>query len=329
MYFALDCEMVGCGPDGFDSVVARVTVINWENEVVLDTFVQVPVPVTDFRTQVSGIKPEDLQSENAMSFDEVRTAVENILRGKILIGHGLENDLCALGLTHPWCDVRDTACYGPYMRRAVDPHSGDEVWRPRKLRDLAWEKLDRQIQFGEHAHCPVEDAKSAMDLYKAARNDWEQDLSEQQREKALEEENELLRLDSQGYWAPPVQASTDQTGVMVISEDPLTKSQDPVLVYSPSSTFERPPPPAPPSSPPSPSRSSSPSSWFRFAPSFSFPRRSKTRLMGKSQRKEEQVIDSLSVTEAGTCDETVDELDSVLAEIDQLRLEDMDWPPHI
>jgi hypothetical protein len=34
-----------------------------------------------------------------MPLNEVRSVVQNILRGKILIGHGLENDLKALGIT--------------------------------------------------------------------------------------------------------------------------------------------------------------------------------------------------------------------------------------
>jgi RNA exonuclease 4 len=96
LYFALDCEMVGIGPDGSDSAVARVTLLNWEKEIILDTFVKVPVTVTDYRTHVSGIQPQDIESENAMTFEEARRRVEHILRGKILIGHGLENDLCAL-----------------------------------------------------------------------------------------------------------------------------------------------------------------------------------------------------------------------------------------
>lgn len=181
LYFALDCEMVGIGLDGSDSAVARVTLLNWEKEIILDTFVKVPVTVTDYRTHVSGIQPQDIESENAMTFEEARRKVEHILRGKILIGHGLENDLCALGLTHPWCDIRDTACYAPYMRETVvDYDNGKLQLRPRKLRDLAWEKLCRQIQEDNKPHSPLEDAGAALDLYKADRAEWEEALRRQQ-----------------------------------------------------------------------------------------------------------------------------------------------------
>ena len=59
--------MVGVGPEGLDSAVARVTICNWAEKVILDTFVKVPVEVTDYRTFVSGIEAKDLESDNAMS----------------------------------------------------------------------------------------------------------------------------------------------------------------------------------------------------------------------------------------------------------------------
>ena len=190
LYFALDCEMVGTGPDGFDSAVARVTLVNWENQVVLDTFVKVPVPVTDYRSHISGVTAEDIESEDAMTFDQVRSAVCNILRGKILIGHGLENDLCALSLTHPYSDVRDTACYTPFMREVTDYETGKPVLQPRKLRDLAWEKMGMQIQVDGVPHSPLEDAIAALELYKLCRSDWEKELSIQQMEQIRAAENQ-------------------------------------------------------------------------------------------------------------------------------------------
>lgn len=199
LYFALDCEMVGVGPEGVDSALARVCIVNWENKVVLDTFVKVTVPVTDYRTYVSGVKPEDLLSPEAMEFEDCRLVVKNILCGKILIGHGLENDLKALHLTHPRSDVRDTAAYAPLMRQAV--HDGKMIHWPRKLRDLAWEKLERQIQSVGEAHSPIEDAITALDLYKCVRPSWEKDLVQESMKKEREAENERLRLESQMYAA--------------------------------------------------------------------------------------------------------------------------------
>jgi len=181
IYFALDCEMVGVGPQGLDSALARVSIVNWDYEIVFDTFVKVDEPVSDYRTFVSGITPEQIESDSAISPSQVRTIVSSILQGKILIGHDLENDLKALGIYHPLCDRRDTATYTPFMRRQKDLRSQDNkiTLCRRKLKDLVLEKLGRQIQVIGKAHSPIEDAVSAMDLYKTARHEWEMGMARQ------------------------------------------------------------------------------------------------------------------------------------------------------
>lgn len=167
-------QMVGVGPEGLESAVARVTLCNWAEKVILDTFVQVPVKVTDYRTFVSGIEAKDLESETAMPLAEVRNAVQSILHGKILIGHALENDLAALRITHPWHDIRDTANYPPFMKEIRDADSDRSILRPRKLKELTRDRLGRDIQAQGKAHNPVEDARAALRLYKSERLEWEQ-----------------------------------------------------------------------------------------------------------------------------------------------------------
>jgi len=191
LYFALDCEMVGIGPYGAESALARVSIVNWDCEVVLDTFVKVPVPVTDYRTFVSGVRSEDIESSKAIELKGVRSAVQNILRGKILIGHGLENDLKALNITHPWCDTRDTATYAPYMRQHFDDQNRC-VMLPKRLKDLAWEELGKKIQVLGDAHSPIEDGAAALELYKAVRPQWEAHVAEHVK-KANDLENSRLR----------------------------------------------------------------------------------------------------------------------------------------
>lgn len=114
-YVALDCEMVGVGPFGEKSVLARICVIDWNNTILLDTYVKVDEPVTDYRTFVSGVRSKDINSDSAMSFDTCQHIVTNLLRNKILIGHALENDLKVLGISHPASMMRDTAKYPPFM----------------------------------------------------------------------------------------------------------------------------------------------------------------------------------------------------------------------
>lgn len=168
-FLALDCEMVGVGEGGLQSALARVSIVDYNNAVLFDTYVKVNEPVTDYRTFVSGIRQEHLQSDVAMDFAQCQAIVKKLLNGKILIGHALKNDLTVLDLKHPWYDCRDTAKYEPFMKK----DKTTDILRPRKLKDLAENKLNRIIQKVGQQHCPVEDAIAALDLYKKARIKWE------------------------------------------------------------------------------------------------------------------------------------------------------------
>jgi RNA exonuclease 4 len=176
-YVAVDCEMVGIGPEGKKSALARVSVVDWDGSVLLDSFVRVSERVTDFRTRVSGVRPRDIAAANAgaMDHDEARLAVGELLRGKVLVGHALRNDLSVLMLSHPRADVRDTARYAPFMRPSG---SGGGKMRPRKLRDLVFENLGRRIQVEGESHCSVDDATATMELFQIVRGRWEKELQQ-------------------------------------------------------------------------------------------------------------------------------------------------------
>ncbi|KAL7566967.1 hypothetical protein ACA910_019897 [Epithemia clementina (nom. ined.)] len=178
-YRAVDCEMVGIGSKGKISVLARVSVTNWSGSVLLDTFVKVPSKVTDFRTQWSGVSARHLKSETAMDPEQCRSKVAALLKGKILVGHALKNDLDALMLTHPKEDIRDTARYRPFQREV------GKKWRPRKLRDLVKEHCDITIQRDGESHDSTDDARAAMELYKVARNAWEAEVDRKSKKKSL------------------------------------------------------------------------------------------------------------------------------------------------
>lgn len=54
--------MVGVGPQGEESVAARVSIVNRYGKCVYDKFIKPAEPVTDYRTEVSGVRPEDLRN---------------------------------------------------------------------------------------------------------------------------------------------------------------------------------------------------------------------------------------------------------------------------
>lgn len=167
--------MVGIGPGGAQSRLARVCLVNWDGDTIYDTCVQVVETVTDYRTFVSGITAEDLRSD-AATFDEAHAVVAAFLRDKIVIGHGLKNDFRVLALAHPWQAVRDTANYAPFMR-AADPAGPSTPWgathAPKKLKELARDKLGMVIQEEGRPHSPMDDAVAALELYKKHRGKWE------------------------------------------------------------------------------------------------------------------------------------------------------------
>ena len=174
---ALDCEMVGVGEDGKRSILARVSVVNEDGNVVLDSFVAPTEAVTDYRTRVSGVRPQDLRG--APSFKEIQAKMAAILSGRTLVGHALKNDLKVLALAHPRKDTRDTALYRPLTRplRANERAQDTGIARgrgSRSLKELCAQHLGLEIQGGEHSS--VDDARAALLLYKKNQKQWEREV---------------------------------------------------------------------------------------------------------------------------------------------------------
>lgn len=62
---AIDCEMVGVGPGGEDSILARVSLVNHFGKCIYDKYVKPSEYVTDYRTAVSGIRAKDIVNGEA------------------------------------------------------------------------------------------------------------------------------------------------------------------------------------------------------------------------------------------------------------------------
>lgn len=161
---AMDCEMVGVGPDGEESILARVSIVNHFGKCIYDKFVKPTEKVTDYRTFVSGIRPEDIKDGEDVK--KVQREVADILKGRILVGHAIHNDLKILLLDHPKKKVRDTQKYKPF-RKAV------KSARP-SLKVLCRTVLNVKVQQGEHSS--VQDAQATMRLYTMVKKHWEAEL---------------------------------------------------------------------------------------------------------------------------------------------------------
>ncbi|KAH8920638.1 hypothetical protein BT69DRAFT_1222539 [Atractiella rhizophila] len=193
-YYAIDCEMVGVGPLGSQSALARISIVDWEGRVVYDTFVRTKEKVTDYRTWVSGVRERDLEGEGAVDLEEAQRFVCDLLEGGtgkdgkkkkvILVGHAVYNDLEALFLSHPRTQTRDTQTFPPIRQVA-----GSKVPALRVLvkKVLGIEGF-QTANDGEHSS--VDDARATMAVYRKFHKEWETGTWKEgmkKRERALQE----------------------------------------------------------------------------------------------------------------------------------------------
>lgn len=166
---AMDCEMVGVGENGKDSILARCSLVNTTGQIVYDKYVQATEKVTDFRTAVSGIRSDDVKEENgAITMSQCQKDVAKLLENRILVGHALHNDLQVLYLSHPKKQIRDT------QKTKVFRRMHKSIGSLTSLKNLAKLLLGVNIQEGEHSS--VTDAQVTMRLYTTFKKQWEADL---------------------------------------------------------------------------------------------------------------------------------------------------------
>lgn len=153
--YTLDCEMVKTSLDPERLELARITIIDWDKNLKLDTLVTVERPVIDYLTPYSGITKDKLDKATT-SFSDVREILMNLLTpDAILIGHALYNDLNALKLVHH--TIVDSAMLFPHPRGGKFRSS---------LRALSERFLNRRIQVGSDGHDSKEDAEATLELVK-------------------------------------------------------------------------------------------------------------------------------------------------------------------
>ncbi|UKJ90418.1 poly(A)-specific ribonuclease [Theileria orientalis] len=124
----------------------------------LDHYILNSTPPKDYMTRFSGIHSGDLALKSSMHWLTTQKMIYLKLRylidnGCKVIGHGLEQDFRILNICVPKENIIDTV---------------ELFWIPGKrylsLQFLAYYVLNRKIQ--EHEHDSVEDAKTALQLYK-------------------------------------------------------------------------------------------------------------------------------------------------------------------
>lgn len=148
--FAMDCEMVNSASG---KVLARVSVVDFNENVLLDEYVKPEEEIIDYLTQYSGITEELLRDVTTTLSDIQKRILDIVSADDYLVGHSLENDLQVLKLRHE--KIVDTAIVFKHPRGPPFKSS---------LKYLTKQYLDRTIQEGEHDS--VEDSKACLDLVK-------------------------------------------------------------------------------------------------------------------------------------------------------------------
>ncbi|KAI9341468.1 ribonuclease H-like domain-containing protein [Obelidium mucronatum] len=122
------------------SQLARVSIVDVNGNVVLDSFVLPEDPIVDYRTEWSGITKEKL--EGAPSFADISKKINAIItEDSYVVGQSIDNDLKVMKVHVPMNRIRDTALF--YQR--FHPHS-----RTFGLKNIASWCLGLQIQDGQH-----------------------------------------------------------------------------------------------------------------------------------------------------------------------------------
>ncbi|NXS68256.1 I20L2 protein, partial [Pandion haliaetus] len=156
---AIDCEMVGTGPGGRTSDLARCSIVGYQGDVMYDQYIRPAAPIVDYRTRWSGIRRQHMV--NAVPFGKAQREILRILSGKIVVGHAIYNDFKALKYFHPKALTRDTSKIPLLNRKGGFPENVSI-----SLKRLTKELLHKDIQVGKSGHSSVEDARATMELYK-------------------------------------------------------------------------------------------------------------------------------------------------------------------
>ncbi|KAI0308786.1 exonuclease-domain-containing protein, partial [Amylostereum chailletii] len=178
--------------------LARVSVLRGDGPrqsiPLIDDHIHTSEVIVDYLTEFSGIKFGDLDpliSRHTLTplkvvYKKLRLLVD---RGCIFIGHGLSKDFRIINIFVPPDQVIDT----------VDLYFIKARQRRLSLRFLSWFVLGENIQ--TETHDSIEDAHSALMLYKAYHDFEEKGIFDQKLE-------ELYREGRKHNWRPPIAGGT-------------------------------------------------------------------------------------------------------------------------
>lgn len=136
------------------SELVQVIIIDDQANIVYEQWFNPKYKIIDYVTHITGLTEDILLTKNRKYLELTDLQqIHQIIKGYILVGHDLANDLQVLPITHH--AFIDTL--------ALYPHNYGLPFKT-KLKNIAMEVLNRPIQWNHHN--PIEDAKAAIDIVK-------------------------------------------------------------------------------------------------------------------------------------------------------------------
>lgn len=166
----LDCEFVGVGHMGTEDLLARVSIVNYLGKTIYDKYIKPEIPIVDYRTKFSGIKPSSLTM--GTTFSTVQKEVQAFIKDRIVVGHSLVSDFGVLKLKHPKHLIRDTSKFKGFLDLLPNPRNSR---RTPSLKLLAQYILNLKIQ--EDTHDSALDAYYALEIYKTKEKEFDRWVS--------------------------------------------------------------------------------------------------------------------------------------------------------
>jgi len=132
---------------------AEVCLVDWSGNTLYHSYCQRDVSRTGEKW-TGGVPAALTQDANPLRL--VSAEVLSHIKDRVLVGHGLQNDLSSLGVKHPLHLLRDTVRCPAFQRNGY----------AQTLKLLAQTHLGLDIQRGSALHSAREDAEAIMKLYR-------------------------------------------------------------------------------------------------------------------------------------------------------------------
>ncbi|KAF9514301.1 hypothetical protein BS47DRAFT_885102 [Hydnum rufescens UP504] len=164
-WVSLATQSVGVGRFGSIPMLARISLVDFRGNTILDTYVRPTTPVMNYRIEETGIGAHHL--EQGIPFTEAKSLVAAAISGKVVVGHSLWKDLYLLEMSVPAFATRDTALFIPY-RAVINPNDLSSIIGLNTLVGFLMQRL-----ISVHHQDSLENARATMDLYRSAQDAWE------------------------------------------------------------------------------------------------------------------------------------------------------------